>query len=273
MTYAADSFDILPRMPSWVTSGRPETTEDVAFLSGAALAHLHLVLAQPHVPHDLLRARLALKAAEVCVTHSGRPERASDMRDAVAFVQLGDSPGPAGEVYRSWRQAVERPVSVKALHRALPHLAAEQVAVWLDGCDPSDGGGPREAGQRAPISRAASVFEVVIKERLRDYGAALILADAALAQAVGWSHFFPVLSLGLKRADFSLDREELLGAMHRAVVKGTSQVMQDAADLRRRAGKLRSIAPKLRATGADAAGEFFHGGFASGWLISAPRAS
>jgi len=26
-------------MPGWVTSGRAETPEDVAFLSGAALAH------------------------------------------------------------------------------------------------------------------------------------------------------------------------------------------------------------------------------------------
>ena len=43
MTYARpspiDGTESLPRMPGWVTSGRAETPEDVAFLSGAALAH------------------------------------------------------------------------------------------------------------------------------------------------------------------------------------------------------------------------------------------
>jgi len=257
MTYAADSFVTLPRMPSWVTSGRPEISEDVAFLSGAALSHLHLVLAQPNVPQDLLRARLALRAAEVCVTHSGRPERAADLRDAVGFLQPGDSPGPAGEVYRSWQRAVERPVSVKSLHRALPHLTPEQIAVWLDGYDPCDGGGPRDAGQGGPIARAASVIEVVIKERPRDYRAALILVDAVLAQALGWSHIFPLLSLGLKRADPRLDGDELRTAAHRAIVKAASQVVRETADLDRRTQKLKAAAPKLRAKGAYAAVALF----------------
>ncbi|MGR3425157.1 MAG: DUF1403 family protein, partial [Sagittula sp.] len=89
MTYARQSFSddrtTLPRMPSWVTSGRAETPEDVAFLSGAALSHLHLVLSREDVPQILLRARLALQAAETTVTHLGRPERTAELRDAVAF--------------------------------------------------------------------------------------------------------------------------------------------------------------------------------------------
>ena len=48
MTYARSTFDSdpdsLPRMPPWVTSVRAEALEDVAFLSGAALSHLHLAL-------------------------------------------------------------------------------------------------------------------------------------------------------------------------------------------------------------------------------------
>ncbi|MEL6613842.1 MAG: DUF1403 family protein, partial [Bacteroidota bacterium] len=75
MTYARDDFESLPRMPSWVTPARPETPEDVAFLSGAALSHLHLVLRRNDVPQTLLRSRLALRAAEACVTYQGRPER------------------------------------------------------------------------------------------------------------------------------------------------------------------------------------------------------
>ncbi len=245
MTYAADSFDTLPKMPSWVTSGRPETSEDVAFLSGAALGHLHLVLTQPTVPQDLLRARLALRAAEVCVAHSGRPERAADLRDAVAFLQPGDSPGPAGEVYRSWQCAVDRPISVKALHRALPHLAPEQIAVWLD------------ARQSVPAARAASVLEAVINERPRDYGTALILADAVLAQSLGWTRAMPLLPLGLKRAGLRLGGDELCTAVHRAIVKVAGQVAQEAAQHTRSVSKLRAVAPKLRAKGADEAVTLF----------------
>jgi hypothetical protein len=228
-------------MPSWVTSARAETPEDVAFLSGAALNHLHLVLSRADVPHTLLRARLALRAAEVCVTHKGRPERVGELRDAAAFLQPGDSPGPAGEVYQCWRRAVELPVSVKALHRALPEIEAEQIAAWLD------------AGQGAPVQRAAAVLQAVFEERQRDLTAAVLLTDAALAQALGWRHVLPLLGLGLKRADLRKLVEELRFACHRAIVMAAVEVTREATDLARRAVRLKEVAPKLRAKGADEA--------------------
>ena len=121
-----------PRMPAWVTSGRAETPEDVGFLSGAALAHLHHVLARDEVPQALLRERLALRPAEACVRFSGRSEWARDLRDAVHLLRPGGLPGPAGGVYLAWRRAVERAVSVRALSRAVPTLEQEQIAMWLD---------------------------------------------------------------------------------------------------------------------------------------------
>lgn len=245
MTYAADDFDTLPRMPSWVTSARPETPEDVAFLSGSALAHLHFVLSRDDVPQALLRARLALRAAEACVTRQGRPERAGELRDAVAFLQPGDSPGPAGEVSLSWRRAVERPVSVKALHRALPEVEPEAIATWLD------------AGQGAPIARAAAVLQVVIEERPRDHSASLLLADAALAQALGWSHVLPLLALGLKSADLRKTGDLLRLACHRAITVAAAEATREAADLVRRAVRMKEVAPKLRAKGADEAVALF----------------
>ncbi|WP_342075010.1 DUF1403 family protein [Yoonia sp. SS1-5] len=251
MTYAADRFDTLPRMPSWVTSTRPETPEDVAFLSGAALSHLHLVLEREEVPQTLLRARLALRAAEVCMTHQGRPERAGELRDAVGFLQPGDHPGPAGAVYQSWQRSVERPVSVNALHRALPDLEPEQIATWLDGCD------PRGAGQGAPISRVAGVLQTALADRPRDQTAALVHADAALAQALGWSHVVPLLAVGLKRADLRKTGVDLRMACHRAIAAATVQVTREATDLARRVARLKTVAPKLRAKGADAAVALF----------------
>ncbi len=241
MTYAADSFDTLPKLPAWVTSTRAETPEDVAFLSGAALSHLHLVVSRADVPQTLLRTRLALRAAEASVKHQGRPERASDLRDAVAFLQPGDSPGPAGEVYLSWRRAIERPVSVNALHRALPDLEPEQIAIWLD------------AGQGAPISRAAGVLQTALADRPRDQTAALVLADTALAQALGWSYVPPLLALGLKRTDHRKTGEELRMACHGAIAAAATEATREATDLARRAARLKDVAPKLRAKGSDEA--------------------
>ncbi|QBX99327.1 DUF1403 family protein [Rhodophyticola sp. CCM32] len=242
MTYAADSFDTLPRLPTWVTSASAETPEDVAFLSGAALNHLHLVLNREDVPQTLLRARLALRAADASMTHQGRPERASELRDAVAFLQPGDSPGPAGEVYLSWRRAIERPVSVNALHRALPDLEPDQIAVWLDG-----------SGQGAPVARAAAVVEAVLTDRPRDHTGAVLLADATLAQALGWSHVTSLLGLSLKRGDLRKSGDELRLACHRAITTGVIEATRQAADLSRRAARLREVAPKLRAKGAEEA--------------------
>ncbi|MDD9709530.1 DUF1403 family protein [Seohaeicola sp. SP36] len=240
-----DDFDTLPRMPAWVTSARAETLEDVAFLSGAALSHLHLVLASPNVPHDLLRERLALRAAEACVAFSGRPERAGDLRDAVHLLRPGDRPGPAGETYFAWRRAVERPVSIKALDRALPTLEPGQIAVWLD------------AGQGAPVSRAARVLEAVLTEVPRAEVPGLVLADAALAQALGWDHLLPLLASGLRQADLRKRGEDLRLACHRALLASAIEAARLSTDFARRAAHMKAVAPKLRANGAGDAVEMF----------------
>ena len=238
-------LDTLPRMPDWVTSARAEAIEDVAFLSGAALNHLHLVLGREEVPQTLLRDRLALRAAEACLVFSGRPERAGELRDGVHLLRPGDLPGPAGETCFSWRRAVERPVSIRALGRALPTLEPGQIAAWLD------------AGQGAPVTRAAMVLEAVLTEAPRNEGAALVLADAALARALGWEYLVPLLAAGLKRADLRKRGDDLAVACHRALISSVVETVRQAADLARRAAHLTAVAPKLRAKGAGEAVEMF----------------
>ena len=167
----ADAPISLPRMPVWVTSARAETLEDVAFLSGAALATLHLVIGRADVPHTLLRDRLSLTASEACMRLLGRPERAGDIRDAVHLLRPGDQPGPAGAIYLQWQRAAARAISVKALQRALPAVTAEQIATWLD------------TERCGPVMRAATVLETVLTAHPREEVMALILADAVLAQS------------------------------------------------------------------------------------------
>lgn len=238
-------LDTLPRMPAWVTSARAEALEDVAFLSGASLNHLHLVLGCTEVPQALLRERLALRAAEACVAFSGRAERAGELRDAVHILRPGDLPGPAGETYLAWRRVVERPASIKTLGRALPTLEPGQIATWLD------------AGKGAPVTRAAMVLEEVLKDVPRDDVTALILADAAFAQAFGWDHLVPLLASGLKRADLRKQGDELRLACYRAFVSSAVGAVRPASDLARRAEHLKAVAPKLRAKGAGDAIDMF----------------
>ena len=249
MTFVHDTIietlDTLPRIPSWVTHARAETLEDVAFLSGSALTHLHLVLSREKVPHALLRERLALRAAEACVAFSGRPERAAELRDAVHLLRPGDLPGPAGETYMVWRRVVERPVLLKALCRALPDMEAARIAGWLD------------AGRGAPVARAAMVLETVLGEAPRAEVAALILADAALTQALGWDHMIPLLAASLKRTELHKRGEDLRLACHRAFVASAVEAVRLSTDLARRAARLEAVAPKLRAKGAGAAVEMF----------------
>ncbi|WP_040545950.1 DUF1403 family protein [Salipiger bermudensis] len=231
--------------PSWISSARAETLEDATFFSGAALSHLHLVLACEEAPHALLRDRLALRAAEACVAFSGRPERAAELRDAIHLLRPGDLPGPAGETCLEWRRAAERPLSVKALARTLPGAAPGQIATWLD------------AGRGPPVTRAAMVLEAVLSEAPRATTPALVLADAALAQALGWPHLVPLLAAGVTRADLRKQGDDLRLAGHRALLASAVEALRLSADLTRRAAHLTAVTPKLRAKGAGAAVEIF----------------
>ena len=235
----------IQRMPGWITSARVETPEDVAFLSGAALACLHLVVTDEEVPHDLWRARLALGAAEACAAFAGRREGSAKLRDAVHLLRPGDHPGPAGEIFRQWSLGVGRQISVAGLGKVLPGLTAEQIAVSLN------------AAGGTPVVRAAAVLEAALAAAPRAETAALILADAALARALGWDHVLPLLANGLKVRDLRQQGCDLLLACHRAVVPASGQAVALAADLGRRVARLRAVVPKLRAKGAARAVDLF----------------
>lgn len=86
---------------------------------------------------------------------------------------------------------------------------------------------------------------------------ALILADAVLAKSLGRDHLLPLLALALKPRDLRKQGHDLRLACHRAVVAGARQAVPLAADLARAAARLKAVAPKLRAKGADRAVDLF----------------
>ncbi|MFN4172355.1 MAG: DUF1403 family protein [Pseudorhodobacter sp.] len=242
---APQSSVSIPPLPGWITAGPQQTLAQAAFRSGAALAHLHLVLGQAAVPQALWRDRLALAAAENCVRITGRREGASALRDALHLTRPGDHPGPAGAILRQWSRAVARPVS--GLHQGaeIDDLPADRIAACL------------EVATGNPVDRAAQILESLLAENPRAETPALILADAVLAGSLGWHHLLPVLSLALKPRDLRQRGDDLALSCHRAIVAGAGQAVPLAADLVRRAARMRIVVPKLRAKGAGRAVDLF----------------
>jgi hypothetical protein len=240
---------LLPPLPGWIAGARAETLDSAAFRSGAALAHLHLIAASVAVPQALWRDRLALRAAEVSAGLAGRREGVRALRDAVHLTRAGDDPGPAGNILRHWSRAVARPISVAGLGPVLgpvlESIPADLIADCLD-----------QAGA-TPVDRAAGVLEAVLEARPRAETAALILAEAALARAMGWGHLLPLLSLVVTPRDLRLRGDGLRLACHRAVAAGAAQAVPLAGELARAAARLRAVLPRLRAKGAGRAAEMF----------------
>jgi hypothetical protein len=92
---------VLPPPPGWIMSGSTESLEVAAFRSGAALAHLATVTADPALPQALWRDRLALAAAGSCAAMAGRREGQGALRDALHLTGPGDDRGSAAGVGRA----------------------------------------------------------------------------------------------------------------------------------------------------------------------------
>jgi hypothetical protein len=131
------------------------------------------------------------------------------------------------------------------LHKALPQVSFEQIAVLLD------------MGQGNPIDQAARVLEAALAEFPRDEVIALILADAVLAQSLGWTYVLPLLATGLKSRDLHMHGTDLQLACNKALVSSIDAALPTASDLTRRAARLQAVIPKLRAKGAGDAVALF----------------
>jgi Protein of unknown function (DUF1403) len=235
----------IPQLPGWMTREQSALREDAAFAAGAALSYLHLVAASKHFPQALWRDRLALLAAQACVGFAGRREGMGALRDAVHLVRIGDQPGPAGQVFGQWRVAVAQKTSSLVVQRVIPWLTADQIAEHF------------EANFGNPVIAAAHAMQTILAQNPRAETEALILADAVLAQRLGWPYLLPLLGAELKQRDHHKTGDDLVLACHRAVVRSAKSAGQLASELCQKAGLLRAALPKLRAKGALKAVELF----------------
>lgn len=236
-------------LPRWVTSASGQDTDSVAFSSGSALAMLDVVLRDPSgtLPGALLRDRMALDAAVACLKLEGRNETMSDIRDAVCLARAGEALGPAGDMFMAWRKLARIKLTQSGWKDRVVKLLPKQVVEAIP-----------ELGSFAgtPVAQAAQVLAGVSEKLPRQEAAALMLADLTLARAVGWDRVMPLLAAHLTRKDIRAisdgDGDPAL-YVYRAMVAACDGAIRSAADLGRRAEKLRAHAPKLRAKGSDEA--------------------
>lgn len=260
MTYQpatiSDNLSTLPQLPGWVTTGRPETLETVAFWSGAALTVLDQLVSDARygVPMNLLANRLALTAATATSKLEGRLAREADIRDAYHLTPPGEARGPDGDLLSFWLGGVRlRAGRTDEIANLVGADFADEVGVWIDA-------GLKHARTHGPLAGCVAVLCAVLDADDRAERVACLLSDIVLARALNWKSVLPVspqrLTKGMLR-DLTANRQGAEPVSQARILDSLGETIRLARDLARRAAALRAVAPKLRAKGSDAAVDLF----------------
>ncbi len=258
-TAIANDLSNLPKRPSWVTSGPAETPETVAFRSGAALTLLDALICETShtVPVKLLANRLALKAATATSKLEGRLTREADIRDAYHLTRDGEARGPDGDLLAFWRQAAQLRLKDKSWREDLTRLAdpnfEDDVIRWVEQ-------GADCAKMRGPLAGCAAVMRTVLEADDRAERLACLLSDVVLAHNVNWASLLPTAARHLTKPmlrELVADPQHGEQKVSQHLLKSLENTISDARDLSNKATMLRSVAPKLRAKGSDAAVALF----------------
>lgn len=247
-----------PRVPSWALPGGPvEYDTDAAFFAGAALNSLDSLVRSEPAWAGAWRQRLALKCAIAAVRLAGWSEDEADLRDAWYLRPTDGDPGPAGSILAAWRQLASRPLVIDA--ERLVEVVDLLGLRWDDGLAELPGAidDIARSGRPAPFAAAAVASRVVALSS----GAELLAwwcADFLVAQKLRWQKpvpllmaqvFAPVFRTGARRIRPG-EQKEFEHAVCLALAQGAADALRLAADLSRRAERLVTVAPKLRAKGA-----------------------
>ena len=233
-----------------------ETPETAGFASGSALALLHVALNDPNinVPTELLRNRLALRAAAHCLKLEGRAQTEADIRDAYLLTAAGDAMGPAGDMLALWRTGSTlsfRHASWRErLNTALPEEMQEFFSNWME---------QAEDAQGSPVTKAISILTDIVEAFPRQEAVALLCADVVLARSLGWNAPLPLFGLYFRGKALSAasNGEDVLVPCHVALAHAAQDAVRLAHDLARRAANLRSVELKLRTKGSQDAVRLF----------------
>lgn len=255
-TAISDDQANLPQLPGWVTSGSAETLETVAFRSGAALTVLDQLVSDPRhgVPVKLLVNQLALSAATATSKLEGRLAREADIRDAYHLTPPGEARGPDGDLLAFWRDAVRVLAGeIGAISDLVGADFAGEVGVWLDAS-------LERTRMHGPLAGCVAVLRAVLDADDRAERVACLLSDVVLARALNWKQVLPVTAQRLTKAVLRGLTAEGQGAdlaVELRILESVEESIRLARDVARCAAALRTVAPKLRAKGSEAAVDVF----------------
>lgn len=267
-------------VPAWLRRAVPDAQnlatqrlEDIAIAAGAAIGALDAVVRRRERWAGAWRQRLALAAAAVTARQAGRVEDEAALRDAFVLTRPGDmlpvsmTLGPAGSLLLAWRRLATRPAEELLTKRSLAAVLEEFGHARNDAAISDLADALRQLGAGAgAVGMLTGVFAAAERHGFgRLLGA--WLADALLAQRLGWTHAVPLLGTaaapGMRSgrprrapsvvAATGMETEgEWAKSSLAAQARAALRAVDLSAELGRRADRLLAVAPKLRARGADA---------------------
>ncbi|MEH6740014.1 MAG: DUF1403 family protein [Sulfitobacter sp.] len=242
-----------PTLPSWIFDHQtPDCLEDAAFSSGAALSLLHVLLCDPNtaVPVDLLRSRLALRAAVHGSKIEGRAVTEAELRDAYLLTVPGDAMGPDGDMLAFCRAGTAISLRHAGWKERLQVLLKEDMQEYLP-----DWIVHAEDASASPVARSVLILTDIVHAFPRQEAVALMCADIILARTLGWERPLPLFGLSVNRKTLraASEGEDVRVSCHIAISRTAQDAVRLAHDLARRAARLRAVAPKLRSKGSDEA--------------------
>lgn len=259
MTYQPATIDDdltnLSKLPAWVTSGRAETLETVAFRSGAVLTVLDQLINDPRhgVPVNLLANRLALKAATATSKLEGRLACEADIRDSYYLTPSGEACGPDGDLLAFWRDAVRLRLNGKdwnvSVNDLIGHNFEDDATVWIEA-------GVEKAKTHGPLVGCVAAMRLVLEADDRAERIACLFSDIVVARALNWPSLLPITAPNLTKSmlwDLVTEGQ----TVQRKILGSMEVTIGLARDLASKSTALRAIAPKLRAKGSEAAVALF----------------
>lgn len=256
-------------VPSWLRRAveTAQTVEDAALAAGAALTALDAVVRRDEKWAGAWRQRLALAAAATTARQAGRAEDEAALRDSFLLTRPGDDCGPGGLLLLAWRRLAARPAEDLLTEKNLTAVLEEFGHARNDEAVSDLADELRRLGSSA--GTVGMLTGAIAAAERHGYGRVVgtWLADAMLAQRLGWRHTVPLLGAqpasgrstrGVRvrttsptERDQAPGRERVQGLLL-AQARAALRAIDLSTELGRRAERLLAVAPKLRAKGADA---------------------
>ncbi len=241
---AGEKVSVCQPLPPWAQLFARPGDAAPAFAAGAVFLALDRIIRAEPEWLGTLSARQTLRAAKGSARALRHKEDEAALRDAHHLTRAGDDPGPAGRLYRLWRDFSARPTRL-----AVPCLAALAQALGAEARPDAFAGLMLASENPDPIAAALEAADACVAgiEAMggETEAIAAMAADLALARRFGWPRPLPLFGAagGGRRAP-AADR-------YAKILREALASHALAAELERRASQLHAAAATLRVKGAE----------------------